>query len=151
MKLKLFLNSFKLYQKLLENSHSIQLIRNFFVNIPNDDITYGKSGISMDDINFYAKSLFVELKKETKLCKADLKVFYLGWPEVKYDSKTKDFVNIASAENFFFKNNINFYNLTNSKYMANISKNLEYYKLKEGHPNKFANKIFFNSILNELK
>ena len=150
-KIKFFLNSFFLYQWLLENFHSIQLIRNVLIKIPDSNITFSKIKNSTHDSNFLAKKLFIELKKETKFCNSDLKIFYLGWPEWHNDNKILNFIKLANKENFFYNNNINFFNLGYTNYMIDINKNENFYKLKEGHPNKLGNKKIFFAILSILK
>jgi hypothetical protein len=157
-KIKIFLNSFYLYHWFLENSHSVQLIRNSFIKIPDHNITdhnitFNKIKNSLNDSSYFVKKLFIEIKKETELCKANLKIFYLAWPIDKEDhnNETKSFINLTTKEKFYIKHDIKFYNLKYSKHMIDVNKNADYYKLKEGHPNKFGNKNIFLSIVNMLK
>jgi hypothetical protein len=148
-KVKFFLNSFYLYQWLLENFHSIQLIRNIIIKIPDPNISFNKEIKYTDNSNLFIKNLLIELKKETNACDANLKLFFLGWPEFD-DNKILNFINLANKENFFVNNSIDFYNLLYSKYMVDINKNLNYYKLKEGHPNKFGNNQIFLAVQDVL-
>jgi hypothetical protein len=152
-KIKISLNSFYLYHWLLENSHSVQLIRNFFIKIPDHNITFNKIKNSTNDSSYFVKKLFIELKKETELCKTNLKIFYLAWPidNENDNNQTTSFINLTNKEKFYIKHDIKFYNLNYSKYMIDVNKNLSYYKLKEGHPNKHGNKNIFLSIVDMLK
>ena len=152
-RIKLFINSFYLYHWLLENSHSVQLIRNSFIKIPDHNITFNKIKKSSNESNYFVKKLFIELKKESELCKANLKIFYLGWPIDKehLNNETKSFINLTNKEKFFIKHDIKFYNLMYSKHMINVKNNVNYYRLKEGHPNKYGNTNIFLSVVDVLK
>ena len=156
-KIKIFINSFYLYNFLLENSHSIQLIRNVLIKIPDHNEIkipdHNKIKNSSNESNYFVKKLFIELKKKTELCKANLKIFYLAWPIDKEDlnNETTSFINLTNKEKFFIKYDIKFYNLKVSKHMIDVNNNLSYYKLDEGHPNKFGNINIFLSLVDILK
>lgn len=152
-RIKLFINSFYLYHWLLENSHSVQLIRNLFIKIPDHNITFNKIKKNSNESNYFVKKLFIELKKESELCKGNLKIFYLGWPIDKEDlnNETKSFINLTNKDKFFIKHDIKFYNLMYSKHMIKVKNNVNYYKLKEGHPNKYGNTNIFLSVVDILK
>lgn len=152
-KIKFFFNSTSSYQWLIENSNFFQLIRNSFVKIPDYNITYDKikNIQSYQYHNLFAKKLFLELNNKTKLCNATLKVFYIGWPLWNKDYETLDFIRLAEKESFFIKNEIIYFNLASTIYISEVHKNVNYYKLAEGHPNKFGNRNIFFAILSVLK
>jgi hypothetical protein len=152
-KIKFFLNSSLIYQWLIEHSNFIQLIRNNFIKISDHNITYDKikNNQSHSDYNLFAKKLFLEINNQTKLCNANLKIFYIGWPLWNENYETLDFIKLAEKENFFIKNSIVYFNLGSTIYMNNINNNVDYYKFEEGHPNKFGNKNIFFAIQSFLK
>lgn len=87
------------------------------------------------------------------MCKANLKIFYLGWPIDKEDlnNETKSFINLTNKDKFFINHDIKFYNLMYSKHMINVKNNVNYYRLIEGHPNKYGNTNIFLSVVDVLK
>lgn len=151
-KIKVLANSVSFYNFLLENFHSIQLIRIFFTQTPEHNTTFNKKHKFFNDPNSFGKILFIELKKKTELCKSDLKIFYISWPILeKSSTNTQNFINLTEKENFYSKNDIKFYNLKYSKHMADVKKNVHYYSLNVGHPNKLGNEKIFLSVLDVLK
>lgn len=145
-KIKFTINYFLLYQWLLENLHTVQLIRNFFLETTVYNATFKNSNNFTNDQKYLLlqKKLFIEIKKEVNVCNANLKIFYIGWPHYDNKNKTESFIKLVEKEMFFFKNNIEFYNLKYTKYMIDVNKNPKYYELGETHPNQYGNnKIFF--------
>lgn len=63
-KIKVLANSVSFYNFLLENFHSIQLIRIFFTQTPEHNTTFNKKHKFFNDPNSFGKILFIELKKK---------------------------------------------------------------------------------------
>lgn len=168
--LKKIANNFpKLYQFLLENSHLVQMVRNILVfrssnNINSDipSISSLKTSKDVEESSILGKELFLKIKNDAKQCEADLKIFNLvsedisSQPEINLNGRIQHFHTIhflteAKKERFFSKNEITFFDLTNTKAMKEVFAEREKFIIRgDLHPNELGAERIFLATLESL-
>ena len=171
---KKIVNSFpKLYQFLLENSHFVQMVRNFIIsrstsfnNINSDfpSISSLKTLKDVEESSMLGKKLFLRIKNDAKQCGADLNIFNLVSEDINslYEIKlnfngrieyfhTIHFLAEVKKERFFSKNEINFFDLTNTKAMKDVFTDREKFIISgDLHPNELGAEIIYLATLESL-
>lgn len=172
-KLKRFLNNKNFYNFLMENFHSMQLIKKFYVQISNDAyVNYVKDNdqnlnkvkkiilnnkiekkkINEENKNFQKEKVLIEklfnkILYASNICNSKIIFIDKGWSDRKYDSKISSYV----MENFFDifdESKFNFISIYDE--MENIRQSKNKYLLEEGHPNAEANDLFFKYLKPKL-
>jgi hypothetical protein len=157
--LKKFANSVPGYQWILEHSHLVQLLRNRYVSLMQNEkgITmqtkiakgpsYNQSDASRRDAIILGKALFARLKKWCDTHKVNLCITTTGWRQLEDANNaaepTRSFM--ATAQEFFTTINVPFYDIL-PRIIEAKEKTQNKYILPDGHPNEEGNRLIAEKI-----
>ena len=157
--LKKLTNSIPGYQWLLEHSHLVQLLRNRYVYLMQNEkginmqtkITNGSSRDQLDlsrrDTIILGQALFTRLKKWCDTHKVNLYITTTGWFPLEDANNTTDPTRLfmSTAQQFFTSINVPFYDI--SPTIIEVKKKTQNkYILPDGHPNEEGNRLIAEKI-----
>ena len=168
-KIKRFLNNKNFFYFLIENFHSMQLIKKIYLQVSNNVyVNYVKDNdpnlnkvkkiftnnkIEKDKINEATENfqkekkliekLYNKILHSSNMCNAKIIFIDKGWSDRKYDSKINRYI-MENFLNIFDEKKFNFISIYDE--MENMRKSKNKYLLEEGHPNAKANDLFFKYL-----
>tara|TARA_A100001015_G_C15019986_1_gene727489 strand:- start:578 stop:1588 length:1011 start_codon:yes stop_codon:yes gene_type:complete len=151
------------YQFLIENFHTLSLIRRIFSKtyIAINEIEYNKfntqNKLSEEDRK-YGLQLFDNIKKNSNKCNTSIVVIYIGWyhglnDEIQKGKRTYEMLNYLLNNKYFNNENFQFINLSNDKNMIEIRKNFKKYIIPNegGHPNTKGSELIYRALKKNIK
>ena len=158
---KEILNHLPFYNVLLEKSHFLSLLRTSYIKI----IVHLRNSVNDTKIpeeNEFTEfteftefdNLILQLSNDSQKCNSQLTIVNLGWKSFSNSNnnyKTIKYINSALERNFFKEKNINFINLSDTKYYKDVYLNRKSYEiLGDHHPNKAGAMQIFSALKSVL-
>ena len=149
----------KFYQLLIENLHTVALIKKFFSNkyTSKENIKYKKIDGNLiateKDLKF-SKKITNKLSEGIIKCGTSLDIVYIGWYANLVDERidykhTSEFLKFALKTKLFKDLNINFHDLSNTRFLNEVHKNFSKYVIPKegGHPNEKGAMLIYKAII----